>query len=265
MVCRPSDGNPPKRLAADLEHLEAAGGGAEFADDVVEDVPGHHTVAGLTVQIHPHRRRHLHLDTLVDEGLEQVAAHAHGERAEGAHLGHMTVEMDHKGAGCRIPQLGGDVVTYAQALVHRDAVLLAPVPGVLVQVFFLGRDGRNHVVDKERKPFRFGHLVDTEVLFHLLEDDIGIAGESRRRSRSRAWRGPHRPLQPRRGPLLEPEFFRRWSNPCAYLLEPGQRIVRAGKREQAGQTPDQCIKRATAVTIETMVMAVNGPFCKAKR
>ena len=137
----------------------------------------HDAVAGRTVQVHPHRRRHLHLDALVDEGFEQVAAHAHGERAEGAHLRHMTVEMDHKGAGCRIPQLRGDVVTDAQALVHRHAVLLAPVPGVLVQVFFLGRDGRNHVVDKERKAFRFGHLVDTEVLFHLLEDDIGVAGK----------------------------------------------------------------------------------------
>ena len=109
----PVDGKVLERLAADLQHLKAARGGTKFPHDVVEDISGHDALAGLAAQVYAHGGRHLHLDALVDERLEQMPANAYGERAEGAHLRYVAIKVHHKGARRRIPQLGRNVVADA--------------------------------------------------------------------------------------------------------------------------------------------------------
>ena len=63
------------------------------------------------------------------------------------------------------------------ALINRHLGLRAPVAGVLVQLLFLGCHRRNHVIDEQgiaAGVFDAGHA---ELIFHLFEDDIGIAGK----------------------------------------------------------------------------------------
>jgi hypothetical protein len=92
-----------------------------------------------------HRQRGRHI------GLEHALARAEGIGAEGAELADVAVEVHDEGAGRGIAQLGRHLVADALALVHRHALLGAPVARDAVQLFFLGRGRRHHVVDEEHE------------------------------------------------------------------------------------------------------------------
>ena len=98
------------------------------------------------------------------------------QRAEGAELGDMAVEVHRKRARRRVAQLGRDLVPDALALVHRHALFGAPFARHLMQLLFLRSGGRNHVVDEQRETLGPCHLVDAD-LTRLLEEHIGIARE----------------------------------------------------------------------------------------
>ena len=65
----------------------------------------------------------------------------------------------------------------ALALVQPDAVRLAPGAGDDMELLFIGRGGRYHMVDKKSETIGLGDPLDTELLFHLLENQIEIAGK----------------------------------------------------------------------------------------
>ena len=170
-------GDVLQRLAADLEHLEAAGGGAEHPHDVVEDVARHDAGTEPPREVDARRLRHLDLNALLDEGLQEMAAHADGQRAVGAELGDMAVEMHDEGARRGVAELGRNLMADPFALVDRHALFRAPVAGHLVKLFLLRGHRGHHVVDEEGEALGIDHLVDPEVLLHLAEDDVGVARE----------------------------------------------------------------------------------------
>ena len=102
---------------------------------------------------------------------------ADGEGAEGAELRDVPVEVDDEAAGHGITGLRRHLMADALALVEPDAVLRAPGAGDDVQLLLLGRVGGHHVVDEEGETLRLGDAVDAELLLHLLEDEVEIAGE----------------------------------------------------------------------------------------
>ena len=74
-----------------------------------------------------------------------------------------------------IPQFRCHLMTDAFAFIHRNLSLRAPISGVLVQLFFLRRHCRNHVIDKQSIPTGIFDTCESKLIFHLLKDDIGIS------------------------------------------------------------------------------------------
>ena len=130
---------------------------------------------------------------------------ADGERAEGADA-RCAVEVDDEAAGHGIARLRRHLMADPLALVQLYAVLRAPGAGDDVEVLLLWRIGGHHVVDEEGEAFRLGHALDAELLLHLLEDEVEIAGEVVAQHivvldlDLRA--GPHRHARPARTPRI---------------------------------------------------------------
>ena len=111
------------------------------------------------------------------EGLEHVATQAHGQRAEGAELADVPVEMHGEGARRGVAHFGRHLVADALPLVELHVVDRGPLARALVQLFFGRRDRRDHVVDEDAEALGLGHLGDAEVVLQLLEDHVGVAGK----------------------------------------------------------------------------------------
>ena len=144
---------------------------------MMEHVAGHDAGAERAAQVDPRRLRHGEVDPLADEGLQQLRVNADGERGEGAELCDVAVEVDDEAAGHGIARLRRHLMADPLALVQLYAVLRAPGAGDDVEVLLLWRIGGHHVVDEKGEAFRLGHALDAELLLHLLEDEIEIAGE----------------------------------------------------------------------------------------
>jgi hypothetical protein len=108
---------------------------------------------------------------------QDIAPDAHRERAEGAELADMAVEVHDERAGRRVADLAGDLMADALALEQRHVVLGAPFACADVQLFLLRRGRRDHVVDEDGVAVGLGDALDAELLLHLPEVDVGIAGE----------------------------------------------------------------------------------------
>jgi len=65
----------------------------------------------------------------------------------------------------------------AFSLIHRNVIECAPIARVLMQLFFLRRHRRDHVVNEQSVPARVLHTCESKLIFHLFEDDIGVAGK----------------------------------------------------------------------------------------
>ena len=144
---------------------------------MVEHVAGHHAGAERAGQVDARGLGHGEVDTLADEGLQQLRVDADGERAEGAELRDVAVEVDDEAAGHGVAGFRRHLMADALALVKPDAVLRAPGAGDDVQLLLPGRVGRHHVVDEEGEALRLGDALDAELLLHLPEDEVEIAGE----------------------------------------------------------------------------------------
>ena len=177
MVWRPSSEISAERRPAQLQHLEAAGAGTEHAHQMVEHVARHHAGGEPAGQVHPRGLRHGKIDPLPHEGLQELGVDADGEGAEGAELRDVAVEVDDEAAGHRIAGFRRHLVADPLALVQPDPVLRAPGAGDDVQLLLRRRGGRHHMVDEEGEAFRLGDAVDAELLLHLPEDQVEIAGE----------------------------------------------------------------------------------------
>ena len=89
----------------------------------------------------------------------------------------MAVEMDDEGARRRIADFGCHLMADALALIERDIVLRAPLAGADMEFLLLRRRHRHHVIDEDAEALGLGDLVDAELLLHLLEIDVGVAGK----------------------------------------------------------------------------------------
>ena len=171
------DGNAGDAGAADLHDLKAARTGTEHANDVMEHVARHHARTQRAVEVDARGLRHLHRHVIADESFQDVAAQTDGQRAEGAKLADVPIKMHDECAGTGIAEFGGDLMSDAAPLIQRDILFPAPVARLDVEFFFLSCRDRDHVVDENGEAIRLGNPLDAEILFHLLENDIGVAGK----------------------------------------------------------------------------------------
>ena len=86
----------------------------------------------------------------------------------------MAVEMDCKGPWGGVAEFRRDLVPDAFALVDRHTLCLAPGPRHLVQLLFLRRRRRDHVVDEQNETLWTRHLLDAELLARLLEEHVRV-------------------------------------------------------------------------------------------
>ena len=177
MVWRPSSEMSPSAGPPQLQHLKAAGAGAEHAHQMVEHVARHHARREPAGEVDARGLGHGEVDPFPDEGLQELRVDADGQRAEGAELRDVAVEVHDEAAGHGIARLRRHLVADAFALVEPDAVLRAPGAGDDVELLLFGRVGGDHVVDEEGVALRLRHALDAELLLHLLEDEVEIAGE----------------------------------------------------------------------------------------
>ena len=87
----------------------------------------------------------------------------------------MTIEVNGKRTRSSIAKFGRHLMPNTHAFIDGHIVFGPPVAGVLMQFFLMRRDGRHHMINEKGKSLGLGNLRDAEFLFHLLEDDIGVA------------------------------------------------------------------------------------------
>ena len=145
---------------------------------MVEHVARHHAGREPADKVDACGLGHGEVDPLADEGLQELCVDADGERAEGAELRDVAVEVDDEAAGHGVAGLRRHLMTDALALVELDAVLRAPGAGDDVQLLLIGGVRRDHVVDEEGEAFPASATRSIpKLLLHLLEDEVEIAGE----------------------------------------------------------------------------------------
>jgi len=89
----------------------------------------------------------------------------------------MRVEVHGQRTRNCITHLGSYLVTYASMFENLDAIALCPSSRLLVKIYFIHIDCRNHVIDEDAKTPRFSYLLNFKVMLHRFEVLIGVARE----------------------------------------------------------------------------------------